>query len=221
MSKVPPISDVVWQQPPETITNQCNLNNNNNDSTVYYTQETSQTSVASQTSPTKRTQPRNDVVATEHLPRNQTGNEPVPFLNCSKNRPTDIRKSEHHVTTTHTGDTTFPPLTTTTPLIEEGLVRDEQTKVVNLPLICTIDLKRKKEMLHVPVDFENNLTVDALVDSGAFVNAISQDDLDTIKQKYPKKNSQTRRSSQFSDTRSQWPVRKTTSNNGTQIWNWS
>ena len=44
-------------------------------------------------------------------------------------------------------------------------------------------MKRKQEMLYVPLDFENNLTVDALVDSGAFVSAIAQDDLDTIKQK--------------------------------------
>ena len=40
-------------------------------------------------------------------------------------------------------------------------------------------------MLYVPLDFENNHTVDALVDSGAFVSAIAQDDLETIKQKAP------------------------------------
>ena len=40
-------------------------------------------------------------------------------------------------------------------------------------------------MLYVPVDFEKNHTVDALVDSGAFVSAIAQDDLETIKQKAP------------------------------------
>ena len=38
----------------------------------------------------------------------------------------------------------------------------------------------------MPLDFENILTVDALVDSGAFVSAIDQDDLETIKQKAPK-----------------------------------
>ena len=37
----------------------------------------------------------------------------------------------------------------------------------------------------MPPDFEKNLTVDALVDSGAFVSAIAQDDLETIKQKAP------------------------------------
>ena len=40
-------------------------------------------------------------------------------------------------------------------------------------------------MLYVPLDFKNNLAVDALVDSGAFVSAIAQDDLETIKQKAP------------------------------------
>ena len=79
-----------------------------------------------------------------------------------------------------------PPLTTAIPLIEEGLVRDEQTNELYLPLTSTVVLKRKQEMLYVPLDFENNHTVDALVDSGAFVSAIAQDDLETIKQKAPK-----------------------------------
>ena len=62
-------------------------------------------------------------------------------------------------------------------------MRDEQTNEVYLPLTSTVVLKRKQEMLYVPLDFENNLTVDALVDSGAFVSAIAQDDMETIKQK--------------------------------------
>ena len=78
---------------------------------------------------------------------------------------------------------TIPPRTTATPLIEEGLVRDEQTNELYLPLTSTVILKRKQEMLYVPLDFENNQTVDALVDSRAFVSAIAQDDLETIKQK--------------------------------------
>ena len=87
--------------------------------------------------------------------------------------------------TTLSGDTTASPLTTATPLIEEGLVRDEQTNEIYLPLTSTVVLKRKQEMLYVPLDFENNLTIDALVDSGAFVSAIAQDDLETSKQKAP------------------------------------
>ena len=87
--------------------------------------------------------------------------------------------------TTLNGDTTTPPLTTATSLIEEGSVRDEQTNEVYLPLTSTVVLKVKQEMLYVSLDFKNNLTVDALVDSRAFVSAIAQDDLDTIKQKAP------------------------------------
>ena len=37
----------------------------------------------------------------------------------------------------------------------------------------------------MPLDFENNLTADALADSGAFVSAIVQNNLDTIKEKTP------------------------------------
>ena len=40
-------------------------------------------------------------------------------------------------------------------------------------------------MLYVPLDFENHLTVDALVDSGSFVSAIAQNNLDTIEEKAP------------------------------------
>ena len=64
-------------------------------------------------------------------------------------------------------------------------MRDEQTNEVYLPLTSTVVLKRKQEVLYVPPDFENNLTIDAMVDSGAFVSAIAQDDLETIKQKDP------------------------------------
>ena len=64
-------------------------------------------------------------------------------------------------------------------------MRDEQTDELYLPLTSTVVLKRKQEILYVPLDFENNHTVDALVDSGAFVSAIAQDDLETIKQEAP------------------------------------
>ena len=115
----------------------------------------------------------------------KTGNEPVPFLDCPKISSTDTQNTEQHVVTTPNGLTTIQPLTTATPLIEEGLVRDEQANEVYLPLTSTVVLKRKQEMPYVPLDFENNLTVDALVDSGAFVSAIAQDDLESIKQKAP------------------------------------
>ena len=83
------------------------------------------------------------------------------------------------------GDAATPTLTNATSLIEEALVRDEQTNEVYLPITSTVILKRKQGMLYVSLDFEKNLTVDALVDSGAFGSAIARDDLDTIKQKAP------------------------------------
>ena len=165
ISRLPPIPEVVWQQPTEIVTDQYNLNNTNSDSIL-------KTYVASQTSLAKGTRAEDHVAATEHPPGNQTGNEPVPFLNCSKNSSTDIQNIEQHVVTTLSGDTTTPPLTTATPLIEEGLLLDEQTNEVYLPLTSTVVLKRKQEMLYVPLDFEKNLTTDALVDSEAFVSAI-------------------------------------------------
>ena len=64
-------------------------------------------------------------------------------------------------------------------------MRDEQTNEVYLPLTTTVVLKRKQEMLYVPLDFEDNLTTDSLVDSGAFVSAIAQNDLNTIKETAP------------------------------------
>ena len=113
---------------------------------------------------------------TEQSSGNQTGNDLVPFLDCSKNSSTNTQNTEQHVVTTPNGDTTTPPLTTATPLIEERLVRDEQTNEIYLQLTSTVVQKRKQEMLYVPLGFENNLTVDALVHSGAFVSAITQDD---------------------------------------------
>ena len=68
--KLPPIPEVVWQLPMETISNEVNLKNTNNDSLIYYTRE--KATVTRQTSPPKGTQPHNYVVTTEHPPGNQT-----------------------------------------------------------------------------------------------------------------------------------------------------
>ena len=145
---------------------------------------TLKTNAASQPSPPKGTQLQKYVHATEHPPGNQTGKELVPFLGCPR-KSTNTQKAHQHVVTTPNGDTTASPLTVAAPLIEEGLVRNERTNELYLPLTSTVVLKRKQEMLYVPLDFENILTVDALMDSGAFVSAIAQDDLETIKQKAP------------------------------------
>ena len=62
---------------------------------------------------------------------------------------------------------------------------DEQTNEMWLPLTSTVVLKLKQEMLYVPLAFENNTKIDALVASGVHVSAILQTELDTIKQKAP------------------------------------
>ena len=138
ISKLPPIPEVVWQQPTEIVADQDNLKNTQNDSNL-------KTNVANQMSPPKGTQPQNHVAATEQPPGNQTRNEPVPFPNCSKNPSTVVQNTEQHVVTNPNGDTTTPPLPTASPLIEEGLVRDEQSNEIYLPLTSTVVLKESKK----------------------------------------------------------------------------
>ena len=52
-------------------------------------------------------------------------------------------------------------------------------------LTSTVVLKRKQEMPYVPLQFDNNLTIDALVDLRAFFSAISQNESDIRKQEPP------------------------------------
>ena len=82
------------------------------------------------------------------------------------------------------GDDNISPPPITISQIEE-LVRDDIFNELYMPLSSTIVLKRKKEMLYLPLDLENGLTIDALVDSGAYVSAIAQKELDRIKQQSP------------------------------------
>ena len=105
----------------EIVPDQDNINIKHNDWTL-------KTNVARETSPPKGTQPQNHVVATQQPPGNQTRNESVSFLNCSKNSSTNIQNTEEPAVIALNGDTTTPPLTTATPLIEEALVPDEQKK---------------------------------------------------------------------------------------------
>ena len=73
----------------------------------------------------------------------------------------------------------------TTSKIEERIVMHDITNEVYMPLSSTIVLKQKKRMLYVPLDIKNGLTIDALVNSGAYVSAIAQKELDRIKQQAP------------------------------------
>ena len=89
------------------------------------------------------------------------------------------------MTTYGNGDDNISPPRITTSQIDERLVRDDITNELYMPLSYTFVQKRKKELLYVPLDFENGLTIDALVDLGAHVSAIAQKELDRIKQQAP------------------------------------
>ena len=141
--------------------------------------------VESQTSPNKETSPQVSVSSTEPLLGNQTRSALVPILNDSKKPNLEIQRNETDMTTCDIGDDNISPPAITTSQIEERLLRDDSTNELYMPLSSTIVLKRKEEMLYVPLDFENGLTIDALVDSGAYVSAIAQNELDRVKQQSP------------------------------------
>ena len=184
--KLPPIPEVVWQQPQETQVPKIYLTCNNETHKSTQMPESKQRSdVESRTSPIKETSPPVSVSSTEPLLGNQTRSPLVLSLNDSKKPGSEIQRYETNITTCDSGDSNISPPPITMSQIEERLVRDDSTNELYMPLSSTIVLKRKKQMLYVPLDFENGLTKDAFVDSGAYVSAIAQKELDRIKQQSP------------------------------------
>ena len=183
-STFPPIPEVVWQQPQETHLKNIHkdlTNENQNDTNT----PKQKNDVEAQTSPIKKTSPQKSGSDTESLLENQTRSIPVQCPNDSNNQQNEIQRNEIGLTTYDEGDDNISPPEITTSQIQEQLVRDENTNELYMPLSSTIVLKRKKEMLYVPLDFKNGLTIDALVDSGAYVSAIAQKELDRIQQQAP------------------------------------
>ena len=179
---LPPIPEVVWQQPQET-----HLTKNHNAFTIktlentYMPEFKDSNDVEAQTSPIKETSPKVSGSDTELLLENHTRSIPVQCPNDSKKQQNEIHRNETDMTTYDNGDDKLSPSEVTNSQIEERLVRDDITNELYMPLSSTIFLKRKKEMLYVPLDFKNGSTIDALVDSGAYVSAIAQKRLDRIK----------------------------------------
>ena len=181
-----PIPEVVWQQAQEThVPNIYQKLTNEPHKNTHMPESKQKSDLESQTSPTKDTLSQVSACSTEPLLGNQTRSELVPSLNNSKKPNSEIQRNEINMITCDNGDDNISPPAITTSDIEERLVRDETTNDLYMPLSSTIVLKRKKEMLYVPLDFENGLTIDALVDSGAYVSAIAQNELDRIKQQSP------------------------------------
>ena len=163
--KLPPIPEVVWQQTQEThvptIYQTCN---NETHKKIHMPESKQRSYVESQTSPIKETSPRVSETSTEPLLGNQTRSPLVPSLNDSKKPSSEIQRHETDMKTCDSGDSIIsqPPITISQ--IEEQLVRNDSTNELYMPLSSTVVLKRKKEMLYVPLVFENGLTIDALVD---------------------------------------------------------
>ena len=64
-------------------------------------------------------------------------------------------------------------------VIKELIQHDKDDDYI--PLMSAIALKKKKRMLFLPVEF-NTVKIDALVDSGAYINAISERDAEKFRQ---------------------------------------
>ena len=181
---LPPIPEVVWQQPQET--HLTNIHNDLTDKTHKYTHTPKQKNdVEAQTSPIKETSSQVSGSDTESLLEKQTRSIPVQCPNDSHKQQNEIQRNEIGLTTYGNGDDNISPPEITTSQIQEQLVRDDITNELYMALSSTIVLKRKKEMLYVPLDFENGLILDALVDSGAYVSATAQKKLDRIQQQAP------------------------------------
>ena len=140
--------------------------------------------VANQTSPSRGLQPQNFKTIAEQFQENQFGIVQVPYLNNSNNSPTDIQETVKNIMTSLNEYNNIRPLTITTPPIGERLLGLRIIELY-LPMSPTVVLKSKKEKLYVTLDFENCLTIDALVNSGAYIKAITQNELDRIKQQAP------------------------------------
>ena len=69
-----------------------------------------------------------------------------------------------NITANDNGEDNISPPKILTPQLQEQFVRDDFTNELYMPLSSTNVPKRKKEMQYVPLDFENGLTIDALVD---------------------------------------------------------
>ena len=185
-TKLPPIPEVVWRQHQKAILSDMYEKSATIINNSSHTPESKRKmDEEAHTSPIKATSSQVSGSDTESLLENPTRSIPVECPIDSKKQQNEIQRNEIGLTTYGNGDNNISPPKITTSQIEEQLVRDDISNELYMPLSSTIVLRRKKEMLYVHLDFENGLTIDALVDSGAYVRAIAQKELDRIKQKSP------------------------------------
>ena len=187
ITKLPPSPEVVSQQPQETHLKNIHTPPNTETHKNTHVPEVRQRNdvESSQTSAIREISPQVSGSSTEPLLGNQTGSTPVQTSNDSKKPQSEIQRYEMNITAYNNGDDNISPSKITTAQIEEQLVRNAFSNELYMPLSSTIVLKRKKELLYVPLDSKNGLIIDALVDSGAYVSAIAQTELDRSKQQAP------------------------------------
>ena len=145
---LPPIPDVVWQQPQEThITKIHEISTTETHKNTHMPKSQQSNDKESQTSPMEETSSQVSGSSTEPPLGNQTGSTPVQSLNDSKKPQSEFQRHETNRITNDNGDDNISPPKITTSQIEEQLVRDDITNELYMPLSSTIVLKRTKEML--------------------------------------------------------------------------
>ena len=177
---------VVWQQPPWTnlINIQKTLITETHRNT--HTPELKKKiDVESQTSPVQKTSLQDSGFDTERFQENQIRNTPVQCLNNSQVCQTEPMKRM----------LTQQPITVEmaiSPLPKSELHKSKKDSYgitlqneLHMPLSSTVILKRKSRLVCVPLDFENGLTIEALIDSRAHVSEIAENELDRIGQQAP------------------------------------
>ena len=121
---LPPIPEVVWQQPQEThIPNIYQTLTTETHKNTHMHQSKQRSDVESQTSPMKDTSSQVSVSSTEPLPGNQTRSALVPSLNDSKKPNSETQRNEIDMITCDNGDDNISPPVITISQIEKQLVR--------------------------------------------------------------------------------------------------
>ena len=142
---LPPIPEVVWQQPQEShLTNIHKTSTTETHKNPHMPEVKQRSDVESQTSPMKESSSQASVSSTEPLLGNQTRSTLVQSLNDSKEPQPKTQRHELNITANDIGDDNFSSPKITASQMEEQLVRDDITNELYVPLSSTIVLKRKK-----------------------------------------------------------------------------
>ena len=143
---LPPIPEVVWQQPQETCLK--HFHNDLTNETHKHTHTPKlKIDVEAHTSPIKETSSQVSGSDTESSLDNQTRGISVQCPNDSNKQQNEIQRNETGLITYGNGDDNISPLEIATSQIQEKLVRDDITNELYIPLSSTIVLKRKKNVV--------------------------------------------------------------------------